>query len=189
MPSLSGLKYHTGRVDSTVLSAPVRQHLSVESYCPQFIIIIFLRRIMDADWEVLKVQIKDTCLESCTTSWNIKLFILRLQLYVFGKLCPLLQKKLAECNALLCTWLTMPGYSDTREDKVTLSAAVQYTGSNREKWHSNYKGNAYEEISVTTSSIVLRRGRLHCKDPSQLRFLLALATVMCSPPALPHRYW
>lgn len=75
----------------------------------------------------------------------------------------------------------MPGYSDTREDKVTLSAAVQYTGSNWEKWHSNYKGNAYKKISITISSIVLRRGCLHWKDLSQLRFLLALAMVMCSP--------
>lgn len=116
--------------------------------------IIFLIRIMDADWEVLKVQIKGFCLESCTSSYNVKLPMLTLQLYGFGKPCKLWQNKLAKPHCwtqhivlqlVYKTTKTMPEYSDNLEDKVILSAAVQYAGSSWKKWYSNYQGECLQE--------------------------------------------
>lgn len=200
MHSLSVLKYHTGRVDSTVLSTSVQQHLYAESYCPQFIMTTFLIRIMDTDWEVLKVQIKDTCLESCTSSWNIKLLILTLQLYDFGKPCKLWQNKLAsltaEYKASFCNWLI---------EQNNAWIFRQFGGQGYTVSCSSVHRLKLEEVTQQLS-----RGMLTRK--SQLQFSPSFRTEavctekiyynvncfllsghlshsdMCSPPVLPYRY-
>lgn len=202
MHSLSILKYHTGRVDSTVLSTSVQQHLYAESHCPQFIMITFLIRIMDTDWEVLKVQIKVTCLESCTSSWNIKLLILTLQLYDdFGKPWKLWQNKLAkplcwiqsivlqlayrakQCLNIQTIWRTR------LYCQLQFSTQAQVVRSDT----AIIQGNANKKISITIFSIILHTKAV-CTEKIYHNvncFLLSGRLShgdMCSPPVLPYRY-